>query len=253
MASKEVIAQKEAQVKELAESLKASNLVLIVDYRGITVEEDTKLRKGIREAKGNCRVIKNNILRRALDMNGESGLDEILVGPTAIITTEEDYLAPLKVVYKYAKANENYVIKGGFIDGKVMSVEEIKTLANLPSREELLSKLAGSLLQTIGKLAIALDQVKSKKESEAPVEEKKEEKVEEVKAEEAKTEEVAEAKEEVKAEEAKTEEVAEEKAEVKAEEAKKEETAEKTAEVKEEAKTEEVKAEEEAADEKSEA
>lgn len=245
MASKEVIAQKEAQVKELAETLKASNLVLIVDYRGITVEEDTKLRKGIREAKGNCRVIKNNILRRAFDMNGESSLDDILVGPTAIITSEEDYLSPLKVVYKYAKANENYVIKGGFIEGKIMSVEEIKTLANLPSREELLSKLAGSLLQTIGKLAIALDQVKNQKEVEAPVEEKKEvvaEVKEEAKVEEVK-EEKAEAKEEVKAEEVKEEKV-EAKEEAKAEEVKEEKA---------EAEEEKAEAEEEKAEEKPEA
>lgn len=165
MANKKIILEKEAKVKELAENLKQSKLVLIVDYRGTTVEDDTKLRKDLREAKGSAKVIKNNILKRALDMNGESDLDEVLVGPNALITAEEDYLAPLKVVYKFSKAHENYTIKGGFIDGKLMSVEELKTLATLPSREELLSKLAGSLLQTIGKVAIALDQVRAQKEA----------------------------------------------------------------------------------------
>lgn len=165
MANKKIILEKEAKVKELAESLKKSKLILIVDYRGTTVEDDTKLRKDLREAKGSAKVIKNNILKRALDMNGESDLDEILVGPNALITADEDYLAPLKVVYKFSKAHENYTIKGGFIDGKLMSVEELKTLATLPSREELLSKLAGSLLQTIGKVAIALDQVRVQKEA----------------------------------------------------------------------------------------
>lgn len=165
MANKNIILQKEAKVKELAESLKKSKLILIVDYRGTTVEDDTKLRKDLREANGSAKVIKNNILKRALDMNGESDLDEVLVGPNALITAEEDYLAPLKVVYKFSKAHENYTIKGGFIDGKLMSVEELKTLATLPSREELLSKLAGSLLQTIGKVAIAIDQVRIQKEA----------------------------------------------------------------------------------------
>lgn len=165
MANKNIILQKEAKVKELAETLKNSKLILIVDYRGTTVEDDTKLRKDLREAKGSARVIKNNILKRALDMNGESDLDEVLVGPNALITSEEEYLAPLKVVYKFSKAHENYTIKGGFIDGKLMSVEELKTLATLPSREELLSKLAGSLLQTIGKVAIAIDQVRIQKEA----------------------------------------------------------------------------------------
>lgn len=165
MANKNIILQKEAKVKELAETLKISKLILIVDYRGTTVEDDTKLRKDLREAKGSARVIKNNILKRALDMNGESDLDEVLVGPNALITSEEEYLAPLKVVYKFSKAHENYTIKGGFIDGKLMSVEELKTLATLPSREELLSKLAGSLLQTIGKVAIAIDQVRIQKEA----------------------------------------------------------------------------------------
>lgn len=165
MANKNIILQKEAKVKELAENLKKSKLILIVDYRGTTVEDDTKLRKDLREANGSAKVIKNNILKRALDMNGESDLDEVLVGPNALITAEEDYLAPLKVVYKFSKAHENYTIKGGFIDGKLMSVDELKTLATLPSREELLSKLAGSLLQTIGKVAIAIDQVRIQKEA----------------------------------------------------------------------------------------
>ena len=165
MANKNVILQKEAQVKETAELLKKSKLILVVDYRGTSVEDDTKLRKSLREANGVAKVIKNNILKRALDMNGESELDEILVGPNALITAEDDYLAPLKAVYKFSKEHENYTIKGGFIDGKLMSVEEIKTLATLPSREELLSKLAGSLLQTIGKVAIAIDQVRIQKEA----------------------------------------------------------------------------------------
>ena len=170
MANKAVIAKKETEVKELAEHLKSTNLVLLVDYRGTTVDEDTKVRKSLREANATCKITKNNIVKRALDLNGESGLDDLLEGPTAIVSTTGDYLAPLKVVYKFAKEHENYKIKGGMVEGKVMSVEELTTLAKLPSREELLSKLAGSLLQTISKVAVAIDQVRVKKEAEAGAE-----------------------------------------------------------------------------------
>ena len=170
MANKAIIANKEAEVKELAEYLKSSNLVLLIDYRGTTVEQDTKIRKTLRETNANCKIIKNNIIKRALESNGESGLDDLLEGPTAIVSTTEDYLSALKVSYKFSKENENYKIKGGMIEGKVMSVEEIITLAKLPSREELLSKLAGSLLQTISKVAVAIDQVRIKKEAEGGAE-----------------------------------------------------------------------------------
>ena len=164
MANNNVIAGKEAQVKDLAEHMKGAKLILLVDYRGTTVEDDTKLRKELREANGMCKITKNNIIKRALDLNGESALDDVLEGPTAIVSSMEDYLTSLKVVYKFSKAHENYKIKGGMIDGKVMSVEELLTLAQLPSREELLSKLAGSLLQTIAKVAVAIDQVRIQKE-----------------------------------------------------------------------------------------
>lgn len=167
MANKTVIAQKEEQVKNLSEHIKGAKIILLVDYRGTTVADDTKLRKDIREVNADIKVIKNNIIKRALDMNGESGLDSVLEGPTAMISSNEDYLQPLKAVYKFTKDHENYKIKGGIIEGEVKSVEEIVTLAKLPSREELLAKLAGSLLGTISKLAVALDQVKSQKEAQA--------------------------------------------------------------------------------------
>lgn len=181
MANKDVIALKESKVNELSKNIKESKLVLLVDYRGITVADDTKLRKDVKEANGEIKVVKNNIIKRALDANGESGLDDVLEGPTAIVSSKEDYLQPLKTVYKFAKANDNYKIKGGIIDGEIKSVEELLTLATLPSREELLSKLAGSLLQTIAKVAVAIDQVRVKKEAEgeAPKEEVKVEATEE--------------------------------------------------------------------------
>ena len=167
MASKAAIAAKEQSVKELAERIKASKLVLLVEFIGTNVADDTVLRKDLREAGALKTVKKNNIIKRALNANGEAGLDEILVGTSAIITSEEDYLAPLKIVYKFSKTHENYKIKGGMIDGKVVSAEDLLVLAQLPSKEELLSKLAGSLLGIITKLAVAVDQVRIKKEEEA--------------------------------------------------------------------------------------
>ena len=165
MASEKVLKQKEEAVNSLAAELKDASLVLLVDYRGITVEDATKLRKEVREANAEYKVIKNNIIKRALDMNGESGLDSVLEGPTALITSKEDYLAPAKAIYNFTKKNDFYKIKGGIIDGKVMTAEEIITIAKLPSRQELLAKLAGALLGNITKLAVALDQVKAQKEN----------------------------------------------------------------------------------------
>ncbi len=165
MASEKTIKQKEEIVKKLADDLKDNSLILLVDYRGITVEDVTKLRNEIRQGNAQYRVIKNNIIKRALELNGETGLNDLLEGPTALITSKDDYLEPAKAIYNFTKNNEFYKIKGGIIDGKVMTAEEIITLAKLPSRQELLAKLAGSLLGNITKLAIALDQVKAQKEN----------------------------------------------------------------------------------------
>lgn len=165
MASEKVIKQKEEAVKKLAEDLKDAKLILLTDYRGITVEDATKLRAELRESNSEYRVIKNNIIKRALDLNGESGLDDLLEGPTALITNNEDYLAPAKAIFNFTKDHDFYKIKGGIIEGKVMTAEEIITLAKLPSRQELLAQLAGALLGNITKLAVALDAVKSQKEN----------------------------------------------------------------------------------------
>ena len=165
MASKTIVKQKEEIVNKLAEELKDAKLILLADYRGITVEDVTKLRKEVRETNAEYKVIKNNIVKRALDANGESGLDDLLEGPTAIITSKEDYLAPAKAIYNFTKDHDFYKIKGGIIEGKVMTAEEIITLAKLPSRQELLAKLAGALLGNITKLAATLDAVRMQKEN----------------------------------------------------------------------------------------
>ena len=106
MANKNVIAIKEAKVNELAEHIKGAKLILLVDYRGTTVADDTKLRKDIREANGDIKVMKNNIIKRALDANKESGLDDVLEGPTAIVSATEDYLQPLNILHQLFLLNK---------------------------------------------------------------------------------------------------------------------------------------------------
>ena len=164
MASEKILNQKKEEVKKLAEEMKESKLILLTDYRGINVADDTVLRKDLRNANAKYTIIKNNITRRALAECGIEGLEEKLEGPTAVVMSKEDYLEPSKIIYKYSKDNEFYKIKGGVIDGKVMTTEEIITLAKLPSRETLLSMLAGALLGNISKVAVALNEVKKQKE-----------------------------------------------------------------------------------------
>ena len=165
MASEKILNQKKEEVSKLAEEMKESKLILLVDYRGINVEDVTNLRTTIRNTNSTYRVIKNNITRRALVEAGLEGLDEALEGPTAVIMSNEDYLEPAKAIYKFSKENEYYKIKGGVVEGKVMTAQEIITLAKLPSKETLLSMLAGALLGNISKLAVALDQVRAQKEA----------------------------------------------------------------------------------------
>lgn len=167
MANEKIIKQKEEEVNALATKIKEAKLVLLTDYRGINVTDVTLLRKSLRGTKSDYKVIKNNITRRALQACGVEGLEEQLEGPTAVILGYEDYLEPAKAIYEYTKKNEAYKIKGGIVEGKVMSTEEIITLAKLPSRQTLLGMLAGALLGNVTKLAVALDQVKVQKEANA--------------------------------------------------------------------------------------
>ncbi len=203
MASETILKQKQEEVSKLAAKMKEAKLILLTNYRGITVDADTQLRRDLRAAKAEYKIIKNNITRRALAECGIEGLDDKLEGPTAVIICDEDYLEPSKAIYNFTKDNEFYQIKGGVVDGEVKTAEEIVTLAKLPSRETLLSMLAGALLGNVSKFAVALEQVRLQKEAGVEPEAKTEEpKAEEKLAEEAKTE-------EVKAEEPAKEEVAE--------------------------------------------
>ncbi len=165
MASETILNKKIKEVDELAEKISKAKVVLLTDYRGINVEDVTGIRAKLRGVKTEYKVIKNNITRRALAKSGYEGLDNLLEGPTAVVLGYDDYLEASKIIYEYAKENDNYKIKGGIIDGKVVSAEEIITLAKLPSRETLIAQLAGALLGNVTKLAVALDQVRAQREN----------------------------------------------------------------------------------------
>ena len=128
MPNAQVLEAKKAQVAEAVELLKNTQTGVLVDYRGLNVAEDTDLRNKLREANVKYFVIKNKILKRAVEEIGLEGLDEVLHGPTALAVSAEDAVAPAKILADYAKENEKLEIKGGFMDGSVMSLDEIKKL-----------------------------------------------------------------------------------------------------------------------------
>lgn len=156
MPNASVLEQKKAVVVELVEKLKAAQAGILVDYRGLTVEEDTKLRAKLREAGVEYKVVKNTLTRFAIKELGYDELDEQLNGPTSLAISSEDPVAPAKIISDFAKNNENLTIKAGFLDGKVISLDEIKTLASTPSKDVLIAKIMGSLNSPISALARTL-------------------------------------------------------------------------------------------------
>ena len=159
-----VIEQKKQIVSEIAEKLKNSKSTIVVDYRGLTVAEVTELRKQLREAGIDFKVYKNSMARRAADAAEFSGLNEALTGPNAIAFSNEDVVAPAKILNDFAKKNEALELKAGVIEGNIATVEEIKALAELPSREGLLSMLLSVLQAPIRNLALAAKAVADQKE-----------------------------------------------------------------------------------------
>jgi large subunit ribosomal protein L10 len=159
-----IIEQKKQIVEEIAEKFKASKSTVVVDYRGLTVSEVTELRKQLREAGIDFKVYKNTLTRRATEVAELSGLNESLTGPNAIAFSNDDIIAPAKILNDFAKKHEALEIKAGVIEGNIASVEEIKALATLPSREGLLSMLLSVLQAPIRNLALAAKAVADQKE-----------------------------------------------------------------------------------------
>ena len=162
--SEAAIAKKETLVQAAAEKFESAASVVIVDYRGLTVEEVTNLRKQLRDAGVEMKVIKNSILSRAAKKVGLDGLDEVFTGPTAVAFSNDDVVAPAKIIDEFAKDAKALEIKGGVIEGKVSSVEQITALAKLPNREGLLSMLLSVLHAPVRNVAYAVKAVAEKNE-----------------------------------------------------------------------------------------
>lgn len=163
MPSQSVIAKKQQFVEELTEKLKNAASGVLVDYKGITVEDDTKLRKELRENGVDYFVVKNTLLKRALNAAGIEGLDSALEGTTAIALSNDDIIIAPKVLNKKAEDSKGqFAIKLGFVDGKVISKEEVEAYAKLPSKETLLSQLVFMLQSPMQRLAIAISEIEKK-------------------------------------------------------------------------------------------
>ena len=156
MPSQKVLEEKKQIVASMTEKFKTAVSGVFVDYCGLTVEEDTQLRNKLRDAGVEYKVIKNTLTRFAAKEVGFDELDPILNGPTSLALSMTDEVAPAKVIADFAKDNEQLEIKAGFLDGKVLALDEVKKLAATPNRETLIAKMLGSLNAPISNLARTL-------------------------------------------------------------------------------------------------
>ncbi len=159
-----VLEAKQAVVGEIAGKLKAAASVVVVDYRGLTVGQVTELRKQLREAGIDFKVYKNSMSRRAAEEAGLEGLNEYLTGPNAIAFSNEDVVAPAKIINDFAKKNDKLEIKAGIIEGTLATDVDVKALAELPSRDGLLSMLLSVLQAPMRNFALATKAVAEQKE-----------------------------------------------------------------------------------------
>lgn len=160
MPNAKVLSEKQAIVAALAERIKGASAGILVDYKGITVSEDTALRTELRKEAVDYTVVKNTLTRRALDELGMSGLDHVLNGTTSLATAENDPIAPFRIINDYSKKlGERFNIKAAFMEGKILNEQEIAELSALTSKNDLYSKLAGSLNAIMGGLAVCLAEV----------------------------------------------------------------------------------------------
>lgn len=168
MPSAKILSEKQALVASLKEKIAGSVAGVVVDYKGISVADDTKLRKELREAGVEYAVVKNTMLRLALKDTDLEGMSEVLEGTTAIAISNEDPMAAARILCKYAESSKGaYSVKIGYMEGKVMAKEEIEAIAKLPNREGMLSMFAGALTSTLSGLAVAMQAYASKCEEES--------------------------------------------------------------------------------------
>ena len=158
---------KQPIVKEIAELLDGAQAAVVVDYRGLTADQDTKLRKELREAGVTYKVYKNTMIRIAAKGTPFETLDSSLEGPTAIAVSKEDATAPARILYNFSKTAPDLELKAGVVDGVTYDRDGIKVIATIPSRDELIGRLLGSIQSPITNFARVLNQIAESKEAEA--------------------------------------------------------------------------------------
>lgn len=174
MPNAKVLESKKAVVEALTQKMQASTAAVFVDYRGISVAQDTELRKRFREAGVDYAVVKNTLTRFAAKNAGYDQFDEVLNGTTSMACTTGDPIAPARIVCEFAKKNKNVLtIKGGFVEGSVLTADQLNAFGELPSKDALVAQVLGTFLAPISSLAFVLDQIRAQKEGpaeEAPAE-----------------------------------------------------------------------------------
>lgn len=164
MPNAKVLSEKQAIVEALTERIKNASAGVLVDYKGITVAEDTALRTELRKDEVNYTVVRNTLTRKALDKLGMTELDEVLNGTTSLATAENDPIAPFRILNDYSKKlGDRFNIKAAFMDGKVLSASEIAEMAELPSKDALYAKVLGTMIAPITGLAVCLGQILEQK------------------------------------------------------------------------------------------
>ena len=164
MPNAKVLSEKQAIVEALAERIKNAEAGVLVDYKGITVAEDTALRTELRKDEVNYTVVKNTLTRKALDKLGMNELDSVLNGTTSLATADNDPIAPFRILSDYSKKlNERFNIKAAFMDGKVLNEAEIAEMSALPSKDALYAKVLGTMIAPITGLAVCLGQILEQK------------------------------------------------------------------------------------------
>jgi large subunit ribosomal protein L10 len=160
MPNAKVLSEKQAIVEALAERIRNAGSGILVDYKGITVEEDTALRTEMRKESVNYTVVKNTLTRKALDSLGMEGLDHVLNGTTSLATTESDPIAPFRIITDYSKKlGDRFNVKAAFMEGKILSEQEIAEISELPGKDALYAKVLGTMIAPITGLAVCLGQI----------------------------------------------------------------------------------------------
>ena len=172
MPNAKVLSEKQAIVAELTEKIQKASAGVLVDYKGITVAQDTELRNKFREAGVEYTVVKNTLTRFAANKAGYNQFDEMLNGTTSLATTTGDPIAPARIVCEFAKKNKlkTLSIKGGVVEGSVLSADQLNGFGELPSKNALVASVLGTFLAPISSLAFVLDQIRMQKDGSAPAE-----------------------------------------------------------------------------------